>query len=794
MFVGFSTFVYFNITDATYNHNNGDLELTIGNHNFLVGRGISLETDSLTFTCAQDSNATNHTYPRSTDPAANTTLDISAVTSTTITVNVGTNPATVASGAHTFVSAAANALRAGGQYTHTFVSADSGAVVSTATTSIQHIGFATVITGTGHISENVTITNPGYNLNVGTGTDIIVPHVIFDDPRPYANMPLIFSDENTIVGLGTESRVDIEVGNGSSITSFNFTNNGYAYGNGEILTVQTGGLTGIPTMTNFREFQLTVDKTFDDTFNGWAFGELELLDNVDNYIDGRRKFFPLFRDGLRLSIIAAKNSKIDPNQLLLVFLNNVLQVPGKSYFFFGGNRIRFTEAPREGDSLRILFYKGNGEGTDVIRTEVIQTVKEGDTLEINSSDIVLDEFKRTITDIESTDTVETLPYFGPGNTDNVDLIRPVDWCRQTEDKIINGLGISKARTFYEPNILPNAYLIKPVSVGGTVFSVNTTRPLFNQLNEFDTVQGRLAQNKIKIHPQNEIAPAFATATVSTAGTISALTLTDGGHGYLTTPTVSIASTNGTGINTTGTATAVATLTNGVVTDLTITDGGVGYATTSIPSVLISPPQAAGIEECEVYFPDGYRGDSGTIVGFATTSISGETFALFDLFIPEQDQVFNDAKYVGFAITTSSIEQGDAFTIYNSNVGASVTSITSYDGSGNVLGISTTFIDGVYEVIEVVKQPRVVGGIGTATARVRAKVDNPPSGFDFDANWDGTTGMTTSMYQGSYSWGRIVVKSRGSSTSYTSYNSQGVSGITTAPLVVRDRPLAFVRYD
>ena len=39
-----------------------------------------------------------------------------------------------------------------------------------------------------------------------------------------------------------------------------------------------------------------------------------------------------------------------------------------------------TEAPRVGDFLRIVFYKGNGEGNDVIVTEVIQTVKEGDTL------------------------------------------------------------------------------------------------------------------------------------------------------------------------------------------------------------------------------------------------------------------------------------------------------------------------------------------------------------------------------------------------------------------------------
>jgi hypothetical protein len=898
VFVGLSTFVYFDVTDATYTPNTGNLELTIGSHNFVAGRGISIETDSLSFKCAMDGNTATKTYPRATDPAANTTLDITAVTSNTITVNVGASPlVTYTPGAgttydpstglmvleigthnltagtsiklatesltfscgyngatgsaaeksyprsngndpfydtainiasvtettitlqvlttipstntdvHTFVSAttgavisggnylhsfqgpALNAVRAGGQYTHTFVGIGTDAVVSTATTSIQHIGFATVIIGTGHISPNVTITNPGYDLDIDQE---LMPQIIFDSPKPYGNIPLVFSNENALVSLGTEARVDVVVSNGSSVSSFNFTNSGYAYGNNNILTVQTGGLVGIPTSPNFKEFQIIVQRTFDDTFNGWNLGELELLDNVDAYINGRRKLFPLFRSGERLSIIAAKDSKIDPNQLLLVFLNNILQVPKKSYFFFGGNRIRFTEAPRPGDFLRILFYKGNGE-TDVVNTEVIQTVKEGDTLNINSNDIILDEDKRTITDIVSTDTVETLPYFGPGNTADIDLTRPVDWCRQSEDRIINGLPISKARTFYEPNILPNAYLIKPVGLGGTVFSVNTTRPLFNQSDEFTTVQGKLAQNVIKIHPQREISPSTATATVSTAGTVSSILITDGGHGYLTVPTVSIASTNGVGIGTSGTASAAATLTNGVVTGITITNGGVGYSTVTAPKVLISPAQASKIEQCEVYFPDGYRGDSGTVVGFATTSISGETFALFDLFIPEQDQVFNNIKYVGFGITVSQIEQGDAFTIYNSNVGTANTSITSYDSAGAVLGISTSYIDGVYEVIEVVEEPRNMGGIGTATARVRARVDNPPVGFDFNANWTGSTGMTTSNYQGSYSWGRIVVKSRAISTTYNPYNSQGISGITTSPLVVRERSLAFVGY-
>ena len=659
------------------------------------------------------------------------------------------------------------------------------------TTYIQHIGFTTVITGTGHISTNVTITNPGFNLNVNQEG---LPLAIFDEPVPYGNIPLVYSDENSVIGLGTESRLDVEVGNGSSITSFNFTNNGYAYGNSDILTVLTGGLTGIPTYisSDFKEFQITVDRTFDDIFNGWSIGELEILDNIDQYIDGKRLLFPLFRNGERLSIIASRGSKIDPAQLLLVFLNNVLQVPGESYFFFGGNRIRFTEAPRVGDFLRIVYYKGNGAGFDVIPTEVVQTVKEGDTLDIESDDIIFDEDKRTVTDIVSTDIVETLPYFGPGNTDNIELIRPVDWCRQTQDKIINGRNISKARTFYEPNIVPNTTLIKNVAIGDTILHVDTTRPLFNQQNENDATL--LFQNNIIIHPGGEKVGSSATATVSVAGTITEFTITDGGFGYITAPNVSVASTNGvSGIGTTTTARGLATLTNGVVTGISVLGGGVGYSTISPPAVLISPPETQKLQKTEVYFPDGYRGDSGTLVGFATTAIGADTFALFDLYIPQQDNVFNQSFFVGFAITVSQITTGDVFTLYNTNVGSAITSITSYDGSGNVLGISTSYMDGVYEVVEAVTHPREVGGIGTATVRVRCKVDNFYEGYDFDANWDGTTGMTTSMYQGQYSWGKIILKS-GSNAAYTAHNQQGIGGISTSPSILRTEPLKFVRYD
>ena len=146
-------------TAASYNASSGVLVVTSAAHGFAVGDKIRIEDNSLTFTCSRDLNATNHTYPRSTDPASGRWLRVTAVSTDTFTVNVGASSAddqythtfvsatangivkknntiTVnvgASGAndqyeHTFVSATSNAVVAGGNYTHTFVSASSGVI------------------------------------------------------------------------------------------------------------------------------------------------------------------------------------------------------------------------------------------------------------------------------------------------------------------------------------------------------------------------------------------------------------------------------------------------------------------------------------------------------------------------------------------------------------------------------------------------------------------------------------------------------------------------------------------
>ena len=77
------------VTAATYDYLTGVMELTIGSHSFTTSDTLTIAANSLTFTCDLDGNASNHTYPRVGDPAYNTALAITAVTGTTVTVNVG---------------------------------------------------------------------------------------------------------------------------------------------------------------------------------------------------------------------------------------------------------------------------------------------------------------------------------------------------------------------------------------------------------------------------------------------------------------------------------------------------------------------------------------------------------------------------------------------------------------------------------------------------------------------------------------------------------------------------------
>ena len=104
---GYSSFTA--TTGTSYNPANGDLTIqTASSHGLSIGDLIRINDGGITFTCATDSNATTHPYPRSTDPASNKILTITAVTSNTFTVNVGTSSDT---STHTFHSAVSNAIK-----------------------------------------------------------------------------------------------------------------------------------------------------------------------------------------------------------------------------------------------------------------------------------------------------------------------------------------------------------------------------------------------------------------------------------------------------------------------------------------------------------------------------------------------------------------------------------------------------------------------------------------------------------------------------------------------------------
>jgi hypothetical protein len=671
---------------------------------------------------------------------------------------------------------------------------------STGAPNIELIGTATV--SGGHI-VSVAITNPGIGY-----TFTNPPYVVFDDPLSYSNIPLIYSSGSS--GVGVEAKVDIVVGQGSSVIDFEITNTGYGYIEDQILTIPIGGSVGIPTTgISFNEFQISIQKTFADKFSGWSIGELQVLDRLDNKFDGKRRSFSLTIADNLISILSSKGSNINVQDTLLVFINNILQVPGEGYIFSGGSIIRFTEPPKVGDTSKILFYRGSGS-IDVVDVDVLETVKIGDELTIGYDPSIgqsptLQEEPRRVTSINSIDLVNTNPYFGPGNTEDENLERPVKWCRQTEDKIINEKEVAKNRILYNAIINPTSYLIQPVGVGSTIVYVDNIRPFFNQVNENNT--SLAFQNKVTFIPQESKVGASATAIISVNGTIASIEIVDGGAGYDSIPSVIIQNSVGIGTTIPVNATASALISDGIVTSINIVNPGIGYTFTNPPIVLIESPSF----ETEINDVNNYEGDSGIIVGFGTTTIGSNNKIILDLFIPE-DSYLRQQSLTGTAVTISSLNAGDYFIVYNSNVGFASTSVTSFGINGVPIGIGTEFIDNVYQVESSEIIEREIVGIGT-TYLNRIFINIPTFNFDsfsstlitFDSTVytfdnSGISGITTypgdillSNNFGNFSWGKISLSFRSKENSYDFYGTNGIGGISTSTIVKRTSPLRFSNY-
>jgi hypothetical protein len=635
---------------------------------------------------------------------------------------------------------------------------------STSNINYEFIGFSTI--SSGRISNNVTIVNPGSGY-----TSTNPPIVVFDSPMSYDNIPLEYSAGYS--GIGTEATINIVVGQGSSVIDYEIKNLGFAYKVSEVLTLPIGGLTGIPTDSSkpFRDFKVTIDEVFSDSFSAWSVGDFQVIDKIENLFNNRRRTFPIKIDGAQTSIRARYGSNIDVQATLLIFINDIPQVPGSGYIFNGGSIITFTEPPKQGDTCKILFYKGTG-AVDVSLVDILETVKVGDNVRLNSDQLSLIEDERLVTEIISSDTIQTNTYPGPGLSLDETLSRPIIWCRQTEDKIISGQEVGKDRTLYESLIQPTTNIIKNVGIGSTEIFVQSVKVFFDDLRENSATTFK---SKIIITSQDNFVGASATAVVSAGGTISSISIGNGGLGFTTSPAVTIAKT----VGVVTTAEATSSIMSGIVTSFTITNPGSGYTSSNPPKVLIEYPTIKNEKIEDVT----YEGDFGIIVGIKTTSVGvASTAIVFDLFVPTDSYLRNTNINVGIATTgISGIKTDYYFTVFNSNIGFGVASI---DSNSSVIGIGTTCLDNVYKVAAVSIAQTSVPGIGiTNVSRVTVSV----------LSYNGLTGTGFSNFYGEFSWGKINTPVRKNPINFETYIQNGVSGIKTAPVVQRLNPLRYVGY-
>lgn len=180
---------------ATYDSSTGILVANVGAHSIPVGMPIEIEQDSMIFTCDQDSHGTNHTYPRSTDPAKTSVfVKVISTTSDTITVNVGASPASQQY-AHLFVSATANSI-------HTHHSDKPTIIYNTTTqhsTAATHWERFSGMYRTDSVADNSTITAQDGQFATTIATDSakgqfgfsLVLAGLAEEPRPGASIEFI---------------------------------------------------------------------------------------------------------------------------------------------------------------------------------------------------------------------------------------------------------------------------------------------------------------------------------------------------------------------------------------------------------------------------------------------------------------------------------------------------------------------------------------------------------------------------------------------------------------------------
>ena len=358
---------------------------------------------------------------------------------------------------------------------------------------------------------------------------------------PVIPSPASYSNLSLNGGSGSGAKGDLVIlGAGGTTFTFNLTELGIGYNQSDVLSI-----TGIPTSpytTTFSDFTLTVDRVNRDSFSGYTFGEFVLFDDVSSFANGSVINFSLTRtnNGVKslVSLDTLDGSPINVQNNLLIFVNDVLQIPGESYTFSGGTSITFNEPPKTGAKITIMFFKGSSE--DMLELDVLSTVKEGDLLQLDRfypKNLDQELEKRTVFEILSSDTVLTNNYSNIGLGTDPDLLRSCDWTKQRKDITVNGDIIYKTRPELVTKPIPNANIIKNVSTTDTeIFTDSST--LFQVDNKVQSDNDLLLFNTSVGNPLQ----ATATLAVDQNGRVESISLGSSGSGYASVPQVSIYST------------------------------------------------------------------------------------------------------------------------------------------------------------------------------------------------------------------------------------------------------------
>ena len=230
-----------------------------------------------------------------------------------------------------------------------------------------------------------------------------------------------------------------------------------------------------------------------------------------------------------------------------------------------------------------------------------------------------------------------------------------------------------------------------------------------------------------------------------------------------------------GYETVGAAATATVGAGGTISAITVNNGGFGYKFGTTPTVLISQ-EVVSREKINTV---NVSGDYGTVVGVAVSSSGINNRATLNLTLDADSFLAQNAFKNPSAISKSNLAVGDYFVLKNTVFGNGITSI---DKDGNNVGVGTSFADNIYKVEGVFNHT-----VDTSLVTVFCNISSV-SGITAISVGSGKPKI------GDYSFGKLTNLSRNETPKvFNINNTNGYTGITTAPEVRRINPLA-VSYD